>query len=69
MQLLKPLFSKPGRIFTREQLMNNMYSDNRIVNNRTIDSHIKKLRRKFADIGDDTDLIQSVYGAGYRLVF
>jgi two-component system response regulator BaeR len=68
-QLLKPLFSKPGRIFTREQLMNNMYSDNRIVNNRTIDSHIKKLRRKFADIGDDTDLIQSVYGAGYRLVF
>tara|TARA_R110001583_G_scaffold22377_6_gene83992 strand:- start:5240 stop:5905 length:666 start_codon:yes stop_codon:yes gene_type:complete len=68
-QLLKPLFGKPGRIFTREQLMNNMYSDNRIVNNRTIDSHIKKLRRKLADISDGADLIQSVYGAGYRLVF
>ncbi|WP_413698921.1 response regulator [Psychromonas sp. KJ10-10] len=68
-QLLKPLYSKPGRIFTREQLMNNMYSDNRIVNNRTIDSHIKKLRRKLSDISDGADLIQSVYGAGYRLVF
>lgn len=67
-QLLKPLAAKPERIFTREQLMENMYSDHRIVNNRTIDSHIKKLRKKLSDISDGKDWIQSVYGTGYRLV-
>ena len=66
-QLLKPLANKPGCIFTREQLMQNMYSDHRIVNNRTIDSHIKKLRKKLIDISQEEELIQSVYGAGYRL--
>lgn len=67
-QLLKPLADKPERIFTREQLMQNMYSDHRIVNHRTIDSHIKKLRKKLADISEGKDWIQSVYGTGYRLV-
>jgi two-component system, OmpR family, response regulator BaeR len=67
-QLLKPLANNPERIYTREQLMQNMYSDNRIVNHRTIDSHIKKLRKKLADISDGKDWVQSVYGAGYRLV-
>jgi two-component system response regulator BaeR len=67
-QLLKPLADKPERIFTREQLMQNMYSDDRIVNYRTIDSHIKKLRKKLADISDGKDWIHSVYGTGYRLV-
>lgn len=67
-QLLKPLANKPERIFTREHLMQNMYSDHRIVNYRTIDSHIKKLRKKLADISEGKDWIQSVYGAGYRLV-
>ncbi|MDO6721242.1 response regulator [Psychrosphaera sp. 1_MG-2023] len=67
-QLLKPLAEKPERIFTREHLMQNMYSDHRIVNNRTIDSHIKKLRKKLADISDGKDWVQSVYGTGYRLV-
>lgn len=67
-QLFKPLVSKPGRIFTREQLMQNMYSDHRIVNNRTIDSHIKKLRKKLTGISQGEELIQSVYGAGYRLI-
>jgi len=67
-QLLKPLFSQPACIFTREQLMRNMYSDHRIVNHRTIDSHIKKLRKKLAQISPEEEVIQSVYGAGYRLV-
>ena len=67
-QLFKPLARKPGRIFTREQLMENMYSDHRIVNSRTIDSHIKKLRKKLTTISMGEDLIESVYGAGYRLV-
>ncbi|XQW84956.1 response regulator [Thalassotalea piscium] len=67
-QLLKPLVEKPERIFTREYLMDNMYSDHRIVNNRTIDSHIKKLRKKLMDISDDKNWIHSVYGTGYRLI-
>jgi len=67
-QLLQPLVDKPGRIFTREQLMGNMYSDHRIVSHRTIDSHIKKLRKKLTILSSDEDFIQSVYGAGYRLV-
>jgi two-component system response regulator BaeR len=67
-QLLKPLAAKPERIFTRDQLMQNMYSDHRIVNHRTIDSHIKKLRKKLSDISHGRDWVQSVYGTGYRLV-
>lgn len=67
-QLLKPLAEKPERIFTREQLMQNMYSDHRIVNNRTIDSHIKKLRKKLMDISEGKGWIHAVYGTGYRLV-
>ena len=67
-QLLKPLAEKPERIFSREQLMQNMYSDHRIVNNRTIDSHIKKLRKKLSDISNGKDWVQSVYGTGYSLV-
>lgn len=60
------LVSSPGDIFSREQLMHVMYQDNRIVSDRTIDSHIKKLRKKIAEIVPDAELIQSVYGAGYR---
>jgi two-component system response regulator BaeR len=67
-QLLKPLVNKPERIFTRTQLMENMYSDHRIVNNRTIDSHIKKLRKKLLSNSDGKDWSESVYGTGYRLV-
>lgn len=67
-QLLKPLMQEPGRIFSREQLMNNMYSDNRVVSDRTIDSHIKKLRKKLAAVTPHEEIIQSVYGVGYRLI-
>lgn len=66
-QLLKLLFSAPERIFSREKMMETMYSDQRIVNNRTIDSHIKKLRKKLLELYPQEDIIQSVYGIGYRL--
>lgn len=49
--------------------MNTMYSDNRVVSDCTIDSHIKKLRKKLNEISPEQELIQSVYGAGYRLNF
>ncbi|WP_448549123.1 response regulator [Thalassotalea fusca] len=67
-QLLLPLYREPGRIFSRDQLMNCMYADHRIVSDRTIDSHVKKLRKKLATISDQKDLIHSVYGVGYKLV-
>jgi two-component system, OmpR family, response regulator BaeR len=65
-QLLKRLISEPGRIFSRDHLMSCMYTDHRIVSDRTIDSHIKKLRKKLAEAWPQREFIQSVYGAGYR---
>ena len=64
--LLETLHSAPGRIYSRDRLMERIYSDHRIVSDRTIDSHIKKLRRKLEDLVPDLDLIHSVYGVGYR---
>ena len=65
-QLLNILVSEPGRIFSRGQLMNRIYSDHRIVSDRTIDSHIKKLRKKISAVASGRDLIHSVYGVGYK---
>jgi len=65
-QLLRILFQRAGRILTRDQLMDNLYTDRRIVCDRTIDSHIKKLRKKIAAVAPDLELIRSVYGVGYK---
>ncbi|OLO02844.1 response regulator [Salinicola socius] len=65
-QLLKVMMHSPGRIFSRDQLMDHMYRDHRIVSERTVDSHVKKLRRKIADVWPDRDIIRSVYGVGYK---
>jgi len=64
--LFQSLYREPGRIFTRGQLIDRIYDDHRIVSDRTIDSHIKKLRKKLAGLLPDAELIHSVYGAGYR---
>lgn len=64
--LFATLYREPGRIFSRGQLMDRIYADQRIVSDRTIDSHIKKLRKKLAEISPEAELIHSVYGAGYR---
>jgi two-component system response regulator BaeR len=64
-KLLSVLASQPGRIYSREQLMDAMYRDERIVADRTVDSHVKKLRRKLADAVPDEEFIHSVYGVGY----
>ncbi|WP_262964152.1 response regulator [Methylobacter psychrophilus] len=65
-QLLQALYQQPGRIFSRSKLMDLIYPDQRIVSDRTIDSHIKKLRKKLTDLLPNQELIHSVYGAGYR---
>jgi two-component system response regulator BaeR len=64
--LLQTLYAAPGRIFSRDRLMDRIYRDHRVVSDRTIDSHVKKLRRKLADLASDRELIHSVYGVGYR---
>ncbi len=65
-ELLETLYSQPGRIFSRQQLMERVYPDNRIVSDRTIDSHIKKLRKKITELNPEHDLIHSVYSVGYK---
>jgi len=65
-QLLQCLASSPGRIWSREQLMDRIYLDHRVVSDRTIDSHVKKLRRRLDEVFPGAGLVQSVYGAGYR---
>ena len=65
-QLLKVMMHAPGRIFSRDQLMDHMYRDHRIVSERTVDSHVKKLRRKIAEAWPEREVIRSVYGVGYK---
>ncbi len=65
-KLLQILVDQPGRIFSRDQLMDAMYTDHRIVSERTVDSHIKKLRKKIAERLPDREIIHSVYGVGYK---
>lgn len=64
--LLKTLSGQPGRVFSRDQLMNDMYSDYRIVSDRAVDTHVKNLRKKIAKAETGKDLVESVYGLGYR---
>lgn len=64
--LFTALYSQPGRTFSRDQLMERIYQDHRMVNDRTIDSHIKKLRLKISRVQPGSELIRSVYGIGYK---
>ena len=64
LRLLRKLSQQPGRVYSRAQLIDAAYEDHRVVSERTVDSHIKNLRRKLADAG--VDPIASVYGVGYR---
>jgi two-component system, OmpR family, response regulator BaeR len=64
--LLATLHQAPGRIFSRERLMDRIYTDHRVVSDRTIDSHVKKLRRRLEELLPGRELIHSVYGVGYR---
>lgn len=66
--LLSALTENPNRIYSRDAIMDIIYSDNRVVSDRTVDSHVSKLRRKLNDVIDGHDLLVSVYGAGYKYV-
>src|SRR5690554_7070735 len=65
--LIQTLADRPGFIRSRQQLMDRIYDDHRVVSDRTIDSHVKKLRQKLAELFPNIQFIDSVYGAGYRL--
>jgi len=64
--LLRALAAAPGRVFSREALMEVAYPDRRVVSDRTVDSHIRHLRQKFAALGADP--IGTVHGLGYRFL-
>jgi two-component system OmpR family response regulator len=63
--LLRALLSAPGRVFERAQLVELAYGSGHFVADRTVDSHIRRLRKKLADAG--VDAIETVYGIGYRM--
>jgi two-component system response regulator BaeR len=66
-RLLKTLAGAPGRVFSRDQLLDNLYTDHRVVTDRTIDRHVKNLRRKLDQVSPEQELIRSIYGVGYKL--
>ncbi|OPY69802.1 MAG: Transcriptional regulatory protein BaeR [Syntrophorhabdaceae bacterium PtaU1.Bin034] len=65
-KLLSFLSANPGRVYGRLQLMDRIYPDRRVVSDRTIDSHIKKLRKRISAVAPDVELIHSIYGVGYK---
>jgi two-component system response regulator ChvI len=64
--ILQCLAQRPGFVKSRDNLMDAAYDDQVYVDDRTIDSHIKRLRKKFKAIDDDFDAIETLYGVGYR---
>ncbi|QJQ32656.1 response regulator transcription factor [Sphingomonas lacunae] len=64
--ILEALSQRPGVVKSRNQLMDVAYQDDVYVDDRTIDSHIKRIRRKFRVVDPDFDAIETLYGAGYR---
>ncbi len=66
LRLLATLHDNGGKVFSRDQLLDHVYDDHRVISDRTVDSHVKNLRRKLAErLGDEVP-IRSVYGVGYR---
>lgn len=66
-RLLCLLYNNQGRVFSRDQVLNHIYTDHRIVTDRTVDTHVKNLRRKLTEYGGNEEWIKSIYGVGYRM--
>jgi two-component system response regulator BaeR len=65
-RLLSFLAAHPGRVYNRQQLLDGTYPDERALNDRAIDNHIKNLRKKMSQLLPEVELIHSVYGIGYK---
>ena len=68
-RLLAALAAQPGRVFPRDSLLEKLYADHRVVTDRTVDAHVKNLRRKLEEVRPGADLVRSIYGVGYKLEF
>lgn len=66
-RLLYTLSQNVGYPVAREKLLDNLYEDKRVVSDRTVDSHVKNLRKKLMEIRPDDEMIKGVYGRGYQL--
>jgi two-component system response regulator BaeR len=66
-RLLKALGQRPGSVLSRARLIDHAYADHRVVSERTMDSHLKNLRRKLQAVAGETIAVDGVYGVGYRL--
>ncbi|WP_070107150.1 response regulator [Burkholderia plantarii] len=66
LRLLALLVDNPGRIYSRDFLLRRLYDDHRVVTDRTVDSHVKNLRRKLQAVRPERDFIRSIYGVGYQ---
>jgi len=64
-RMLTMFIDHPGRVYNRDQILNTVFDDGRIVLDRTVDTHIKNLRQKLKDANPETDYIRSIYGIGY----
>lgn len=64
--LFSLMVNSPGRIYSRQQIIDSVYSDYRVLSDRTVDSHIRNLRKKLRKLCPQTDLIHSIYGLGYK---
>jgi two-component system response regulator ChvI len=64
--ILQALAQRPGVVKSRNALMDVAYDDHVYVDDRTVDSHIKRLRKKFKQVDDSFDMIETLYGVGYR---
>jgi DNA-binding response OmpR family regulator len=64
-ELLRVLLQRPGRVLRRNQLVELAYGEGHFLSDRTVDSHIRRVRQKLAEVGADP--IETVYGVGYRL--
>ena len=64
-RLLKMFIQSPGRVFNRDQILDNIFEDGRIVLDRTVDTHVKNLRHKLKKASPEHDYVRSVYGIGY----
>ena len=64
--LLQSLAQRPGFVKSRDNLMDAAYDDQVYVDDRTIDSHIKRMRKKFRQVDPEFDAIETLYGVGYR---
>jgi two-component system response regulator BaeR len=65
-RMLSLLMGRPGRVYSREQLLSHAHGDLREVSDRTIDTHVKNLRKKIQQVDAQADVLTSVYGVGYR---